>query len=161
MAFGGIFECLLARVLHTFNFESEIKFWLNYHCIAIAYLIRLSPFTWFLHLLLLRNLFNYKPVQSYIVPNNKHTVILPTFGYNQTTSFVWGWRNSFHALTNVNGPACKNRPCECKLHWDIFLLISLFRMQHHISVTCRRKPIKFCSSDEDFPVVLSIVIQLW
>ena len=26
MAFGGIFECLLARVLCTFNFESEIKF---------------------------------------------------------------------------------------------------------------------------------------
>ena len=32
-------------------------------------------------------------------------------------------------------------------------------MHYPISVSCRRKPIKFCSSDEDFVAVVQIVIS--
>ena len=30
----------------------------------------------------------------------------------------------------------------------------LFRIKYPISVSCRRKPVKFCSSDEDFVVAV-------
>ena len=50
--------------------------------------------------------------------------------------------------------ACKNRLCERKLHWVIFLLISSIENKVFYFVSCRRKPIKFCSSDENFVVVV-------
>ena len=50
--------------------------------------------------------------------------------------------------------ACENRPCECKLHRVIFSLISFVQNVVTQSVSCRREPIKFCSSDKDFVVVV-------
>ena len=35
-----------------------------------------------------------------------------------------------------------------------------FRMHYPISVSCRRKPIKFCNSDKDFVAVVLTVIKL-
>ena len=50
--------------------------------------------------------------------------------------------------------AYENRPCECKLHEVIFSLISFVPMDYLISVSCRRKLIKFCSSDENFVAIV-------
>ena len=46
--------------------------------------------------------------------------------------------------------AYENRPCECKLHRVIFSPISFVL---NFTISCRRKPIKFCNSDEDFIAV--------
>ena len=53
--------------------------------------------------------------------------------------------------------ALENRPCERKLHQIIFSPIRIFRfvlIPYPISVTCRRKPIKFCIRNEDFVAVV-------
>ena len=71
------------------------------------------------------------------------------------------WRNStlqtcscpLSKIFGICDQACKNQPCECKLHQVIFLLIFfVLNVVYPISVNFRRKPIKFCSSGRDFIV---------
>ena len=59
-----------------------------------------------------------------------------------------------HAVTrfrHVTRPAKIDHVCECKLYRVIFLLIP--SIQDVVS-SCRRKPIKLCSSDEGFVMVV-------
>ena len=89
----------------------------------MAYLIKLSPLIRlvFTSLLLLKSLFNYRPIWSYIAPNNSiATVILATFGneiIRQLPFSALGLEKQLLCTKNVTGPACENRPCECKLYF--------------------------------------------
>ena len=59
----------------------------------------------------------------------------------------------YHFNIVVTGPAKINHVSTnyTELYFRKYLP---FRMQYSISVSCRRKPIKFCSSDEDFVAVV-------
>ena len=82
--------------------------------------MKLPPFTWFSDLLLLKSPFNYRPIRSYIVLNNKHIVILATFGNNQTNSFALGLEEQLQC-TNKCDRASKTRPSGHKIPYSVKL----------------------------------------
>ena len=91
------------------------------------------------------------------------TITLHAFNFTQimmegfscvisTICYVNVWKFTTH--NRICDRACENRPCERKLHRVIFPLISfvLNALSHFRKL--QKKPMKFCSSDENFVSVV-------
>ena len=97
------------------------------------------------------------PLDKELSSLTKVNMVLSTYQHTSlllsVVHYMWLglWKSTMHVCD----------VCERKFHWVLFSLTSVALNVLPISVNFRRNPIKFCSSDRDYILLVYIVCKLW